>query len=292
MANPPSNQFVDYPIFNQLVPKEGPKTVPFTFDFTAQNQYLIDLQNQQSRSFISIVQSIYVRNPGTVTVTIIFDVAGQQIDFPPQSAGYLPVLVTNPPRFSVTSSGGASNVQLQLLNVPMPAAIWPLVTYIPPISSGALVVADTILDGAVSGGFMQSRQFVTDQSDNVVPRFFACQNFLASITAAGATTIAVAGGAAVGMCVTDVDITLSGNAALAAPGNLTISIRYNAAAIMTWIVSLPAVANTPIISVVQKTGIQWLAGTTNHALDINLSAALTAGTLQANIGWMYTATLR
>lgn len=292
MVGIPSNQFVDYPVFNQLVPKEGPKTVPILFDFTAQSAYAVDLQNQQSRSFITIVQSVYVRNPGTVAVTILFDVAGQQVDFPPQSEGYLPVLVSNPPRFTATSVGGASNVQVMLLNVPMPAHIWPIVPYILPITGGAVVVSDTTLDGTVSGGKIQARQFVSDDNDNVVARAMAGGNTVGLVTAAGNTVILGAGGAGVGFGVSYINIGLSGNAALGAPGNLTINLNRAGTLMFEWVVSLPAVANTPIIRVADLYGLNWFSPAANQALQINLSAALTAGTCFFNVGGFLTAQLR
>jgi hypothetical protein len=287
MANTPSNQFVDYPIFNQLMPKEGPKTVPFSFDFTAQSAYFIDLQNQQSRSFITIVQAVYVRNPGTVSVTILFDVAGQQIDFPPQSEGYLPVLVTNPPRFTATSNGGAANVQLMLLNVAMPAAIWPIVPYIIPQSAGAVVVTDVALDSTVSGGLLNNLNHIQSNSDAIYPDFKGRLMFSGVKATIGSTAI-ITPGAGLTYFFTGFQIFISQNASLAVAGNLVISLMQNAAIQWQHTISLPAaafaVAAPTSVEIANVTGGFMRNGSALlDVLNINLSVALATGTVSYNV---------
>lgn len=293
MADQQTNQYVDFPVWNQTIPKEGPRTIPFTFDFTALSAYSVDLQNQQSRGFIQSVQSVYCRNPGSVAVSIKFGAgANQQIDFPPQSAGYLPVMVQNPIKFTATSVGGDSSVLVLLCNVPMPASIWPLVAYIPPTLAGLLQVSDAALEAGISGGLFQARQFVTDDNDNTVPRFIAGGNDTGTVTALGTTTI-LAADVNFGLAVTSINIGLSGNASMAAAGVLTVKLQRAGIQMWNWTVFLdPATPVHGVIPLCDVAGLNYLFTAKNQALEINLSAALAAGSLWYNIGGMKTATIR
>lgn len=292
MAGPNSNQFVDFPIFAQLIPREGPKAVPFNLDFTVTQSYVVDLQNQQSRSIISLVQAIFVDNSAnTSPLSIMADVVGQTLIFPPQSQGYLPILVPNPPKLTFTSPGGSDNVKIILLNVPMPAAIWPAVTYIPPVSASKLQVADATLDGTVAGGLVNVADHAYGTGDATYPFWRGNRMLGVNANAAGNTVIFTP---AVGNVVffTHLSVLVSGNATLAAAGLLTIQIRSGAGLLSTDQIFLPAaVPAAPVMGFIvrQVSNLGFNGKTAGDALTVNLSAALTNGSVSVGVAFGETA---
>jgi len=120
-----SNQYVSTPIPNTLRPKEGPKAMNFVFDWTALGSYTIDLQNQQERNFLSMVQTVWIDNSLNMNVfAITFDTINQTIRVAAQSQGYYPVMVINPPRFVAVSTIAAVATKIALINVPIEYATW------------------------------------------------------------------------------------------------------------------------------------------------------------------------
>lgn len=111
-------------VFNGLGPEKGPVIMPIPLDFSAQNPFLVDLEREVSADRIEWVQTIFIDNSANTTaVTITWAISGQIIVIPPGSQAYLPVLVPNTPRFSISTTG-TPTVYLHAINVPMPAIIW------------------------------------------------------------------------------------------------------------------------------------------------------------------------
>lgn len=116
-------QFVQIPVFNQLVPDENPRSIRIRYDLVNQDDVIVDLNNAIEAKVISNVQTIYfdnADNPNNVTMQI--EVTNQRLIFPAYSQGYIPVLCPNPPKFTLSSQGGIGSITM--LNVPMPAIIW------------------------------------------------------------------------------------------------------------------------------------------------------------------------
>jgi len=289
---PPSLQYVDFPIFNALIPKEGPKAVPFTFDFVAQASYSIDLQNQQSRHVFSMIQTMWIDNSGnTQPVSITFDVIGQNVKFGPGWQGYFPVMVVNPPRFTISSAGGQTT-KIVLLNVPFPAGSWGTTQQSNLYdSAGNLLVSDQILEAGISGNHFQSDEWIMGNNDTRVPRFSASSNIVGAKSTNGATSILAAGGAAANIFISSIDISISGNATSAA-GTVVVSLLNGATAIFQHEVALPLLAGVGLVKLFSISNLNYLFSTLNTALSINLSAALTAGNVQYNIGAAYTSVIR
>lgn len=114
-----------FPTNNGLIPCEGCKTIPFTFDFNAFLAYLVDLTLQQDQKKISVIQSVYIDNSLNLTNTLSIDVdtTGQHLVFPQKSCGYVPLLVPTPSKLTF-SSAGAVVVGVQLLNFYIPPTVW------------------------------------------------------------------------------------------------------------------------------------------------------------------------
>lgn len=118
-------QFAAIPVFNQLVPNEGPKQITLNMDFTAANEYAFDLEQQISEGVIWGVQSLYYDNlPNNVDVTLTVLTTDQSMKFQAGWQGYRPVLMALPPKGKFACTGGAGIFAVKLLNIPMPFGEW------------------------------------------------------------------------------------------------------------------------------------------------------------------------
>jgi hypothetical protein len=123
-ASAGSNAFQAVPVFNATIPKEGPKSLPVTCDFSVVGTYDIDLTLIQSQQRMSVVQSVFVDNTlnGQKT-TITINGNSQTLVIPAGGQAYLPLLAAKPTIITVASTGGVV-VPMIFLNVPVPACVW------------------------------------------------------------------------------------------------------------------------------------------------------------------------
>jgi hypothetical protein len=118
-------QFAAIPVFNQLVPAEGPKLIFLEMDFNGVNQYSIDLEQEISQKIIWGVQSVYYDNSRNLSdIELLINVSGQRMTFKAGWQGYRPVLFANPPKGTLNTVSGTGVFSLTLLNVPMPFGDW------------------------------------------------------------------------------------------------------------------------------------------------------------------------
>ena len=109
---------------NQTLPPEGPKSIPYRLDFSAQSAYLISLQYLFAQSLISNVQGVYVDNStNTQPTTVYVDNTQQEIDVPPGAQMYVPLVLTANSQITIASQGSAA-VTAKLFNFPMPFGVW------------------------------------------------------------------------------------------------------------------------------------------------------------------------
>lgn len=135
---------------NQQMPKEGPRSVPFLFDWTSGNTYEANLINFQNQQKISIVQGMWVDNSTNPNPMTCFNPAtGQTVTVLGGYQGYFPVLAVNPVDLFFSSAAGAHTTQVILYNVPIAPATWAASTTI------STVVSDPILEACVSSNRMQ-----------------------------------------------------------------------------------------------------------------------------------------
>lgn len=120
-----NQNFIAVPVFNQLVPDEGPKCISIKADFNGVDEYLVELTNQVQQKRIAAVQTIYFDNSyQNVKVNIVADTTGQVITLPALTQGYIPALINKDVTFSLTCTGGTGVFLAQLLNVPMAPYMW------------------------------------------------------------------------------------------------------------------------------------------------------------------------
>jgi|HubBroStandDraft_5_1064220.scaffolds.fasta_scaffold02065_4 hypothetical protein len=120
-----SDQLSTLSVQGLQVPKEGSKAIPVIFDFTATNQYTLNLQNIQQRNFFTLLQAMWIDNSlNTAELSISFPNTQQTITIPPGAEGYVNVICMNPAQITFTSSGNVYGVEVHLLNYPVTNAVW------------------------------------------------------------------------------------------------------------------------------------------------------------------------
>lgn len=114
------------PVYNQQMPKGNIiKSLPLVLNLGAGIPQVIDLTNQQTAGIIDQIQAAWIDNSAnTGTVTINTGAAQQNVILKTGWQGFVPLMVSNPPILTVTSSATAT-VMINLMNVPMPCGVWP-----------------------------------------------------------------------------------------------------------------------------------------------------------------------
>lgn len=279
------NSWNSVDIFNGARPVgEKPKALPFTFDFTVSTSYKLNLLQANQQGILRSIQGVYIDNSAnSVPLTVSFPLTGQTIVCAPNKQGTFPAISSNPPIVQVSCAGTRGIVIF--LNVPVPAAVWSATQDNGTYNGGALEVSDTALEALISGGALNVNSYLTGDSASQYPEFSGSVRYTGTLTAAGASAAIITGNP--GWFMTDIDVSLSGDAALAAAGEFTVLVQDNAATIMQAIAVLPAAATAGAlapIKLIDKQRFQYVGKTATKSLTLSLSAALTAGKLVYNIG--------
>ncbi len=122
MANAPS--LSGFSVFNMLTPKEGPKVIAYTADFTTSlSAQALDMVKEQDNEQISWVQALWFDNSGNIHPLQIDIIGGapMRIKLPGGAMGMLPLAHTG--HFRATLSNPAQVLltvatQLLFFNVP------------------------------------------------------------------------------------------------------------------------------------------------------------------------------
>lgn len=112
-------------IANALIPKEGPKMVPFLINFPAVSSFDIDLTLTMQQGRISVIQAMYLdlRN-ATASVSVTVSITNQNITLEAGQQGYFPLLVPESGAKMTVASASTQPIRLMLLNVPVPEGTW------------------------------------------------------------------------------------------------------------------------------------------------------------------------
>lgn len=266
---------------------DNPKGVTVNLDFNIDTNWLIDFQQVQSLGKLTQVQAIYFDNrlsPDAVIVSL--NSSFQEISLPAYSQGYLPIFAVQPAKAHISGQAG-SRVQIVFLNFPVAPAVWGAQGGMTYNANGELLVDMPALSAIISAGHLNAMSSGLASVDNPKPIRIANEIYYASL--AGATTSAViipAGGAGMGWYFTECELRLSGNATLAAAGPLSISLMAGSTVIAETEAWLPDVApNEPgpnyIVMAFRNT--QYNAKADNVALSVSIGAALSTGSLTANV---------
>jgi hypothetical protein len=111
------------PVFNALVPKEGPKVVPVLLNYSqfgfGSNSFNVDFRDLIEGGQIYCIQSVFIDNWNNATeVDVTVQGTGQVVRCPANSQGVFPVFAQKVARFTVSSTATA-DVPTFWLNVPV-----------------------------------------------------------------------------------------------------------------------------------------------------------------------------
>lgn len=115
-----------YPVANVIVPSGGPKTVPCVLDFSNTAEIDIDGQNMIDTHQMEYIQGVYIDNADNAApFTLVCGGTQQRIVAAPNSQGFYPLLVQNPPKLTATMTQvNGRLVPLQFYNVPIMTSVW------------------------------------------------------------------------------------------------------------------------------------------------------------------------
>jgi hypothetical protein len=270
------------------VPKEGPKSVAWNVDFTAQTLYQFDLTAIQFNTGLSMIQTLYVDNSkSSVPLFVTCSTTNQTIGVPPQSYAYIPLVLTNKVAVTLQSTSGQV-IPVQALNIAMNAAVWS-VNGAPVVTNGLLQVQDSILESAVSSGkFNVTPLQLTGDGVTYAPVMLDTRMVSVNIAATSTTTIFSAG-AGVGWAVKSIDILLSPDAVQGTAGENAVNLFENATKIAsTGIFVAPAAAPTFATAVgplqlLRKENINLTSKVAGSTFGASLNGTLTAGAVTINV---------
>lgn len=107
-------------------PKEGPRTVPITLDFTAFDTYRIDLTQLQRQGKFTVLQTVFIDASNCpVLVTVQDGTTLQPVVAQPNTQGFYPIMAGSPTVLTVSCPGGPAGLKIFLINVPVAPAVWP-----------------------------------------------------------------------------------------------------------------------------------------------------------------------
>lgn len=150
MANQPTAQNLPVPIFNAMVPKNGPQEIPLVFDLTAVQSYTVDLSNVQAQGKFEFIQGAYVDNSlNAQKLFLVCGGTGHSVTIPPNSQGFVPLFFSQNPVLQVSTTGAVA-VPIKLYNVPMPAIIWSVNGAGAVTVSGTVAVSDAALEALIA----------------------------------------------------------------------------------------------------------------------------------------------
>ena len=113
--------------FFGLAPRTKPKSIPFPFPFAAQANYTLDLTEAEQTKDFEFIEALYIDNSANAApATFTFSGTNQTISCPSNSQGYFPACAPKNAKITGSCTGG-SDVLVQILNHPVPAAVWKVV---------------------------------------------------------------------------------------------------------------------------------------------------------------------
>jgi hypothetical protein len=108
-----------------FAPKNGPRSVPTLIDFSIASPFNLDLTFLEQMDKLEFVQTVYIDNSLNASSVTVQSLGTQQkVTCPPNAQGYFPLLVTQQPKFIISTASGTPIVPIQFLNVAIPCMIW------------------------------------------------------------------------------------------------------------------------------------------------------------------------
>lgn len=107
-------------VFNMTLPSEGPMTIPLNFDMGAATDYEIDLTQIVETGVVSFITGAWIDNSLNGQILNIKCAGnGQEIKFPANKQGFMQLMLTNPPKLTLSQAAIGDNVKLIFVNFPV-----------------------------------------------------------------------------------------------------------------------------------------------------------------------------
>lgn len=230
MALPSNGPFITLDVMNNKFPCEGPEVVPLFLDFSAANNFQIDLKALVQGGKISMIQSLYVDNAdGTAPVSFIQSITNQRIIIPAGAQAYLNGLFSGA-QFTATSTS-LSLVKVFAQNFPVTNCVWNTGAAGAPsqnvsvlnFPTSQLVSLDRSVSEAFQIGAAGQNLAVTVASQNVVISASLGSNVRLTNTGAGTVHVRL-GSTAQTAVVTDLAIVPNGSIILSTQGLTNLGV--------------------------------------------------------------------
>jgi hypothetical protein len=110
---------------NAVLPKAGPMAYPWTLDFTAVGEQVIDMEPEISANRIDFISGVFVDNSDNPAVLEIEVMSiGQVVKIPAGKQSYMPLLCTDAAQLTFrTTVNNLLHVPVFVLNFP----VWPII---------------------------------------------------------------------------------------------------------------------------------------------------------------------
>lgn len=113
------SNYARFDVFPMVLPEMGPRSVPDKITFVANEAVELDLSQLINNGWLDYVSGVYVDNfANNGTITLICSGTNQRFVIPPNSAGYFPLLLPNPPKVILENTDNET-VTFQWYNVPV-----------------------------------------------------------------------------------------------------------------------------------------------------------------------------
>ena len=287
MANITTGQMNPVELPGNALPQQGPRGIRVPLDFSGAAALSFDLQQVKALAKMTQLQTIFFDNPNDEVIFLDFGNSFQSLALPGNSQGYLRVLAVNPPHVVARSSTMGSSAYIVLMNYPVNNQVWSRSANFKFDGSGNLLVSDAALESALSGTNLQVAQPALGNADAFKDRRIGDVAYVASIAAAATDAdIIAAPGVGTGWFFNQVHIMVSGDATISGGGTVQVQLREGTTVLAEADIYLGnAVGGNapPNWKVLEILNADYNAATENLSLNIHLSAALTTGTVRANV---------
>ncbi len=257
-----------------------PKVAPKILTFVGNETFSFDFSSEINSGIIDGIQGLYIDNSGNANkLTISVSDTNQNISFPANAQGYIPVICSQLAKFSITSANSGTTIVLPY-NFAGPAFILPS-NVLSFNANGDLLVSDPDISAASLGNALSVGEYAFGNNDALLQRHLGTEIYYASI-APGATTVTIIPAPGTGAYyLRSLFIRLSVNATQATAGPITVTINEGATVLMSLHPYIPAaaVAGIGLIDLLKLDDLGYVAHAAATALTITISAALTAGTI-------------
>lgn len=112
------------PLYLAEVPAEGGNVVRADVNFSGGDTQEIDLNPSQFSGHWSAAQTVYIDNEANSSeIVLVCEQSQQRISCPANSQMYMPLILPNPPKVTVTCANSIK-ISFLFLNFFLPPAIW------------------------------------------------------------------------------------------------------------------------------------------------------------------------